>query len=177
MHIALAYPTVAETDPDSVTQQAAVAALSGGMSGRLFTEVREKRGLVYAVSASYAGQKDRGDIMAYAGTTAPRAQETLDVLTSELRRLSDGIAQDEFDRAVVGMKSRLVMQGESTSARASAIATDQYLYGRPKSLGEHAAEVDAVTLERVNEFVASRRPERMTVTTLGPAPLQTPPDA
>ena len=174
VHIALAYPTVPETDPDSVTQQAAAAALSGGMSGRLFTEVREKRGLVYAVSASYAGQKDRGDILAYAGTTAPRAQETLDVLTAELRRLSDGVTQDEFDRAIVGMKSRLVMQGESTSARAAAIATDQYLYGRPKTLDEHAAEVDAVTLDRVNSFVADHRPKRMTVTTLGPEPLQVP---
>ena len=177
VHIALAYPTVAEVDDDSVVQAAAAAVLSGGMSGRLFTEVREKRGLVYAVSASYAGQKDRGDIMAYAGTTAPRAQETLDVLTAELRRLSDGVTRDEFDRAIVGMKSRLVMQGESTSARASAIATDQYLYGRPKSLAEHAAEVDAVTLDRVNGFIADRRPSRMTVTTLGPEPLQTPPDA
>ncbi len=172
VHIALAYPTVAEPDDDAALQQAAVAVLSGGMSGRLFTEVREKRGLVYAVSASYAGQKDRGDVMAYAGTTAPRAQETLDVLSAELRRLSDGVTQEEFDRAIVGMKSRLVMQGESSSARAAAIATDQYIYGRPKALGEHAAEVDAVTLDAVNGFVASHRPERMTVVTLGPEALR-----
>ncbi|MEO1235208.1 MAG: pitrilysin family protein [Planctomycetota bacterium] len=174
VHIAAAYPAVAETHAGRALQQAAVAVLSGGMSGRLFTEVREKRGLVYAVYASYAGQKDRGDVMAYAGTTAPRAQETLDVLVAELRRLSKGVDQSEFERAVVGMKSSLVMQGESTSARAASIASDVYVFGRPRTLDEAAAEVDSITLDRLNAFVAGHPPGEMTLVTLGPEPL-TPP--
>ena len=170
-HVAVAYDAVPEPDDASMLQRAAVAVLSGGMSGRLFTEIREKRGLCYGVYARYAGARDRGAVKAYAGTTTPRAQETLDVLLAELRRLSDGVAEDEFDRAKVGMKSRLVMQSESTAARASALAADQYNLGRPRSLDELAAQVDAVTLDDLNAFVASRRPEDFTVTTVGEQPL------
>ena len=144
------------------------------MSGRLFTEVREKRGLVYSVSASYHGQKDRGDVLAYAGTTTPRAQETLDVLAHELRRIADGVDASEFDRAVVGMKSGLVMQGESTSARAASIANDVHLYGRPRSLDDAAEEIQGLTLEKLNAYVADRRPGEMTVVTLGPEALRVP---
>lgn len=171
VHIALAYPAIAETHKDRILQQAATSVLSGGMSGRLFTEVREKRGLVYSVYASYAGQKDRGDVLAYAGTTVPRAQETLDVLTAELRRLSEGINESEFQRAIVGMKSSLVMQGESTTSRAASIASDVYVFGQPRSLEQAAAEVDAVTLKQLNAYVAKHPPGEMTLVTLGPEPL------
>ena len=174
VHIALAYPGPAETHPDRILQQAAAAVLSGGMSGRLFTEVREKRGLVYAVSASYHGQKDRGDVLAYAGTTTPRAQETLDVLVHELRRLGEGADASEFDRAVVGMKSGLVMQGESTSARAASIANDVHLYGRPLGLEDAAAEIESLTLDRLNAYLAEHPPGEMTVVTLGPEALRLP---
>ncbi|MEM8737827.1 MAG: pitrilysin family protein [Planctomycetota bacterium] len=171
VHIGVAYPAVPETHPQRVYQQAATAVLSGGMSGRLFTEVREKRGLVYSVYASYAGQKDRGDILAYAGTTAPRAQETLDVLAAELRRLSEGVDASEFQRAVVGMKSSLVMQGESTGARAASIASDVYVFGEPRTLDHAASEIDAVTLESLNDFVRQHPPGDLTLVTLGPEPL------
>lgn len=171
VHIGLAYDALPEPDDQSILQRAAINVLSGGMSGRLFTEVREKRGLCYSVYASYSGQRDRGAILSYAGTTVPRAQETLDVLTAELRRLSDGVEKSEFDRAIVGMKSRLVMQGESTGARAAAIATDQYTLGRPRSLDEMARRVDAITLDAVNQFVKDHPPGPMTIVTVGPSPL------
>jgi len=174
VHIGLAYQTIPQPDPDSMLQHTAVAVLSGGMSGRLFTQVREKRGLCYAVYASYAAQKRHGAILGYAGTTAPRAQETLDVLTAEIRRLSDGIDQQEFDRAVVGMKSRLVMHGESTTARAHAIASDQYIYNRPRTLEQLTDQVDALTLEQLSAFVKENPPGKMTVVTVGPDKLQPP---
>jgi predicted Zn-dependent peptidase len=155
-------------------QRAAVAVLSGGMSGRLFTEVREKRGLCYAVFSRYAADQHRGMVLAYAGTTTARAQETLDVLVGELRRLSDGVRRDEFDRAVVGMKSHLIMQGESTPARSGALAADQAVRGRPRSLDELAKEVDALDFDQLNRFVATHRPGEMTTVTIGPAALKLP---
>lgn len=173
VHIGLAYDAVPEPDNQSILQRVGAAVLSGGMSGRLFTEVREKRGLCYAVYASYSGQRDLGVMMGYAGTTAPRAQETLDVMAGELERLSDGVEEHEFNRAKVGMKSRLVMQGESTSSRAAAIAHDQYVLGRPRSLSELEARVDAVTLDKLNAYLGEHRPGAMTVTTIGPNPLNT----
>ena len=172
VHIGLAYDAVPEPDEHSIFYKAMSAVLSGGMSGRLFTEVREKRGLCYAVSASYSGTRDRGMIIGYSGTTAPRAQETLDVFTHELRRVSEGVAPDEFERAIVGMKSRLVMQGESTGARAAAIASDQFVYGRPRSLSELAEKVDSITLEKLNAFVKANPAGPMTIVTVGPNALE-----
>ena len=171
VHIGIAFDAPPEPDESSVLERAATAVLSGGMSGRLFTEVREKRGLCYSVYATYGGGKRLGAVFSYVGTTAPRAQETLDVLIGELRRLSDGIEQGEFDRAIVGMKSRLVMQGESTSARAHAIAYDQYTLGKARTLEQRRAQVDAVTLDALCRYVAGRRPEKMTIVTIGPEPL------
>jgi len=172
VHIGLAYDALPEPDDRSMTQRVAINVLSGGMSGRLFTEVREKRGLCYSVYATYAGQRDRGAILSYAGTTAPRAQETLDVLRGELRRLTLGVTKDEFDRAIVGMKSRLVMQGESTGSRAAAIASDQYTLGRPRGLDELARKVDSIKLDDLNGFLATNAPGAMTIVTVGPAALE-----
>jgi len=163
----------AEGEDDALLERVVSCVLSGGMSGRLFTEVREKRGLCYAVYATYAGQRDRGAILSYCGTTTQRAQETLDVLIAEHNRLSEGVEQDEFERALVGMKSRLVMQGESTSARARAIAGDQYTLGKPRTLDELAARVDGITLEALNDFVKSNPPGPMSIVTVGPAALKT----
>jgi len=70
------------------------------------------------------------------------------------------------------MKSRLVMQGESTGARAAAIASDQYTLGYPRSLDEMARRVDAITLDDVNDFVKAHKPGDMTIVTVGPAPLE-----
>ncbi|MEX0744866.1 MAG: pitrilysin family protein [Phycisphaeraceae bacterium] len=172
VHIGLAYDAVPENGESSLLQRAAASVLSGGMSGRLFTEVREKRGLCYAVMASYSGHRDRGAVLGYAGTTTPRAQETLDVMVAEHRRMSEGVDESEFQRAIVGLKSRLVMQGESTGARASAITFDQYNLGRPRTLEELAGRVDGVTLEKVNAFVHDHEPGEMTVVTLGPQALR-----
>ena len=171
VHIALAYDAPPEGDERSVLQHTAAAVLSGGMSGRLFTEVREKRGLCYAVVARYAGQRNWGTVTGYAGTTPERAQETLDVFTGELRRLSEGVDESEFERAIVGMKSRLVMQGESSGARAAAIASDVAILDQPRSLDELTQRVDSVTLDALNHYVKANPPGDITLVTLGPEAL------
>jgi predicted Zn-dependent peptidase len=173
MHIGMGYDAVDERDEDAaMLQRASIAVLSGGMSGRLFTEVREKRGLCYAVYGTYASNKHMGVVLGYAGTTPERAQETLDVMRGEFIRLSDGIEQNEFDRAMVGMKTRLVMQGESTHARASAIAMDQHTFGQPRTLDQLIAKVDSVTLDKLNAYVKANRPGEMTIITIGPQALK-----
>lgn len=172
VHIGLAYDAPADPDEESMLQRAAVSVLSGGMSSRLFTEVREKRGLCYSVYASYAGMRDRGAVLGYAGTTTPRAQETLDVFIAELHRIAQGVSASELQRAMVGMKARLIMQGESTGARAGAIAADLYVHGRPRTLDELADRVDRVTLEDVNRFVAERLVTDITAITIGPEALR-----
>ena len=176
VHIAVVHEAPCESSKDSILERVITSVLSGGMSGRLFTEVREKRALVYSVSASYGASRDFGRVVAYAGTTPDKAQETLDVLLDQLRALAGdsgagAVSQDEFDRAIVGMKSNLVMSGESTSARAAALGADWFRLGRPRSLEERAAAVEAVTLDDVNGYIARRSLGEITVATIGPREL------
>ncbi len=174
VHIGLAWDAVPESHPDAMRERLAIAILSGGTSGRLFSEVRQKRSLCYSVGASYAAGRDRGLVTLYAGTTPERAQETLDVSMAEVRRLAEGFSDEEFRRAVIGLKSRLVMQGESTPARAAALASDQHRIGRPRSLDERLAEVEAVTADDLRRYVADRSPGPFTLATIGPRPLAIP---
>lgn len=177
VQIIIVHDAPPETHPDNVLEKIVISVLSGGMSGRLFSEVREKRALCYAVSAGYRGDRDYGLVSAYVGTSPERAQESLDVLLAELNRINSApgkIQPEEFTRAVVGMKSRLVFSGESTGSRAAALASDQHRLGRPRSLDEMAREIDAVTLDQANEYLARRNLGKMTIQTLGPKAL-TPP--
>jgi predicted Zn-dependent peptidase len=172
--IALAYPSVPIGDPDYYAAMGAVNVLSGGMSARLFTEVREKRGLCYAVWASYQTFKDRASILCYAGTTNERAQETLDVMVSELRRLEDGIELEEVERVQAGLKSSLIMQEESTSARAGTLASDWYYLGRVRSFDEIQTAIDQLTPEGIVHHLQRCPPRDFTVVTLGPKQLEYP---
>jgi len=176
-HIGIAYPALRETDEDYYAMQLAIEVLGGGMSGRLFTEIREKRALVYNVSASYASLKDCGAILGYAGTSTDRAQATLDTFIAELLRLCHGVTPAELERARTGLKAQIVMSEESTSARASAIAHDFYMRGRVRTLDEIKAAIDAVTLEQVNTFLKNHPPGPFTIVTLGPRPLAIPAEA
>lgn len=174
VQIVLVHDAPADPHPDSILEKIAVQVLSGGMAGRLFSEVREKRGLCYSVSAGYRGEREFGTVTAYVGTTPERADESLKVLRAELERINSQegkITQDEFDRAVVGMKSGLIFSGESTGARAAALAADQRRLGRPRTLEEIAKQIDAVTLDRLNAYLAKRTLGNVTIQTLGPKAL------
>jgi predicted Zn-dependent peptidase len=172
--IAVAFPSVPVTDPDYYHARAAASVLSGGMSSRLFTEVREKRGLCYSVYAFHETFKTQGTMLAYAGTRAERAQETLDVTLAELRRLKDGIEPDEIDRVKAGLKSSLIMQEESTGARAGAIATDWYYLGRVRPFDEIQAIIDGLTPQKILAYLERCPVKDVTLVTLGPAPLTVP---
>jgi predicted Zn-dependent peptidase len=173
-HIGIAYPSVPYRDPDYLRAWAAVGVLSGGMSSRLFTEVREKRGLCYTVSASLQTQLERARVLCYAGTSADRAQETLDVTLAEVVRLREGVQADELTRLKARIKSSLIMQQESTSARSGSIAREWYHLGRVRSLDEIGRLVDELTAPMINEFLEANPPQDFTFATLGPQPLELP---
>lgn len=169
--IGLAFESIPVTDKDYFTAMGAVNVLSGGMSSRLFTEVREKRGLCYSVWASYQGMKDRGAVLCYAGTTNERAQVTLDQTLIELRRIEQGVEAEEVQRVQAGLKSSLIMQEESTSARAGAIASDWYYYGRVRTLEEIQNEVNAMTAEKITAYCREKPLVNGTLVTMGPKAL------
>lgn len=173
MQISLAYPAPMAGDPHYYPMRVAEMVLSGGMSGRLFTEVREKRGLVYHVGARYQGVKQAAGIFVYAGTAPARAQQTLEVTVAELRRLAKGVSPEELARSKTQLKSALIMQGESTAARAGGLVADWHLLGRLRSLEEIAAAIDAVTQEDILACLAAYPARNITAYILGPEKLDT----
>ncbi len=172
--IAVGYPSVPYRHEDYFRAWGAVGVLSGGMSSRLFTEVREKRGLCYSVAASYHTLRHRGSVMCYSGTSNDRAQQTLDVLVGELQRLAEGIEDFELQRLKARIKSALVMQQESSSARSGAIARDWYHLGRVRTLDELGGKIDALSREEINDYLRDHPPAEFTIVTLGPQPLEVP---
>lgn len=170
-HLAMAYPAVAPNHPDYYAAWAASSILGGGSSSRLFTEVRENRGLVYTVYASLNSLKDEGRMIVYAGTTTERAQATWDVTIGELKRLAGSITTEELERCKVRAKSSLIMQQESTSARASGLARDWFQLGRVTTLEEIRCEVESLTVKQVNDYAAQHGPEPLTSVTIGAQPL------
>jgi len=173
-HIGIALDAVPYSHPDYFQIRGAVGVLSDGMSSRLFTEVREKRGLVYTVYAMCHSLRDRGGILAYAGTTAERAQETLDVMLAELKGLYDGITDDEIDRLKGRIKRSLIIQQESSPSRAGSIALDWYYLSRVRTMAELSQIIDGLSAKTINAYLAANRPKEFTVTTVGRDELKVP---
>jgi predicted Zn-dependent peptidase len=172
--IAVAYPSVPVGDPDYYQAMGAVEVLSGGMGARLFTEIREKEGLCYSVNASFQPLKDRGAVVAYAASLNHQAQRTLDKLLEELQRLPKGIEAEEVDRVRVGLKTSLIMEQESVSARAGGLASDWYYLGRVRPVEEVHQAVEGLTPESILAHLHRHPPRDFRVATLGPAPLTVP---
>jgi len=168
VHIGLMTPTVVPKDKDYYNARVAIEVLSGGMSARLFTEVREKRGLCYAVGARYDALTEAAGVACYAGTTPDKAQQTIDVIINEFNRLADGISEDEIQRAKVGLKSSLILQSESSSSRAGSLGTDYYMLGRVRTLDEIKNEIDKTSVDSVLGFLRRKKITDFTVVTIGP---------
>lgn len=175
--IALACPSVPLAHPDYYLALGAVNVLSGGMSSRLFTEIREKEGLCYSVYATYQMLPDTARVLAYAGSENKNAQRTLDLLVRELHKLREGVTQDEVDRVIVSLKTSQIMQQESTGARATSLSTDWFYLGRIRSFEEIRAGIESLTPEKIVGY-CERHPLRdFAIATLGPQPLTIPADA
>ncbi|MFA5553789.1 MAG: pitrilysin family protein [Phycisphaerae bacterium] len=168
VHIGIMTATAKPQDDDYYDARMAVSVLSGGMSARLFTEVREKRGLCYAIGANYHGLKQAAGIICYAGTIPQTAQTTLDVIIEQFENLSKEITEEEIERAKTGLKSALILSSESSSSRAGQIAGDYYLLGRVRSLDEIKQKIDQTSVESVTQYLKNNPFKHYTVVTIGP---------
>jgi len=173
-HIALAWPAPPYRSDESYEATAALAVLGGGSSSRLFSEVRERRGLCYSVSAGYQTLRDFAAAICYFGTSAARAQETLDVMLSEIRRLPGTLETAELDRVKARAKSGLVMQQESSAARAGAIARQWYHLGSVRTLGEELTRYDQLSTAAIERWLAANPVRDLSVVSLGREPLEVP---
>ena len=144
--------------------------LGGGMSSRLFQNIREKRGLVYAVFSGLSTFRDAGCLSVYAGTSAASARIVVDLILEEFHRMkSETTTQEELQRAKDYLKGSMLLSLESTGSRMSNLARQEIYFGRYISLDETAAQIDAVTHEDVMGVARELfQSERIAITILGP---------
>ena len=149
-HLALMCPFPNYTDPDYYAAMVIAEVLGGSMASRLFVEVREKRGLVYGVSANLAGNKHIGTLRIYAGTTPESGRECLQVIINELQKLAqEGITSDELERTKIQLKSEHVMHGEGSASRMGAIARSWWYKRNIQTIQDVKAAIDAVSQEQI----------------------------
>jgi predicted Zn-dependent peptidase len=147
VHIAMALPGVAVTDPTLYSLQVFTNILGGGMSSRLFQEARERRGLCYSIYSFHMPYTDIGMFGLYAGTDAADTSELMRVIVGEIAGTADTISETEIARAKAQMKAGLLMALESSGARIDQLARQMITRGRPMSVEELVEKVEAVTVE------------------------------
>jgi predicted Zn-dependent peptidase len=152
VHVTYAFPSVSNTDPDFYIAQVYAQALGGGMSSRLFQEVRENRGLCYSIYAFGQSFSDGGILGIYAGTGEAEAEGISAVIAGEMAALAATATDQEIARAKAQMKSGLLMGLERPATRAEQIAAQIFTYGRVIPLAELIAKLDAVEATDVRRF-------------------------
>jgi predicted Zn-dependent peptidase len=168
VHVVLGFPGFPFGDPDYYAASVVSSALGGGMSSRLFQEIREKRGLVYAIYSFTHAYSDGGLFGVYAGTGEEEVEELMPLLCEEVRKLSDGLAPVELERARAQLKAGLLMSLESTTARCEQQAAHMLVFGRPLEMSEMVARIDAVDAAAVARVARRLRTAPPTLAALGP---------
>jgi predicted Zn-dependent peptidase len=169
VHIVLGFPAMAYGDPDFYPSMLLSTLLGGGMSSRLFQEIREKRGLVYSIYSFTAPAMDGGLFGIYAGTGEEEARELVPVTLEELRRVQVDANEDELRRARAQVKAGLLMSLESTGSRCEQLARQLQVFGRIIPVAETVAKIDAVTLADVRRAASRIFRGRPTLAAMGPA--------
>ncbi|WP_164659780.1 pitrilysin family protein [Tropicibacter sp. Alg240-R139] len=165
-HFALALESPGYRDDQIYTAQIYSSALGGGMSSRLFQEVRETRGLCYTIFAQTGAYADTGATTIYAGTSGEQVAELASITVDEMKRAADDMSDQEVARARVQMKAGMLMGLESPSNRAERLARLVQIWDEVPSLEDTVAHIDAVTTENVRTFaeqMAVRAPAALAV--------------
>lgn len=168
-HLALGWRAVSADDPDRYALTVLNHVFGGGMSSRLFQEVRERRGLAYSVGSYPARYSDAGCLVAYAGTAPARLGEVRSLIDEEVERLvSDGITEHELEVAVGYLTGSLQLSLEDSASRMVRLGSDLLQHGRVVPIDEHLEAVRGVTLADVARVAGDVFGGRCSVTAVGP---------
>ncbi len=169
VHVVLGFPSVGYSDPDYYPVLLLSGLLGGGMSSRLFQEIREKRGLVYSVYSFAAPYIETGLFGIYAGTGETEAAELVPATLEELHRVQIDAGQAELNRARAQVKASLLMSMESTGSRCEQLSRQMQVFGRIIPTAETVAKLEAVTVDDVRRAAARIFRGTPTLAALGPA--------
>jgi predicted Zn-dependent peptidase len=155
VHVVVGTRGIARDDPDRYPLTVLNQALGGGMSSRLFQEVRERRGLAYSVYSYRIAYMETGAFGVYAGTAPSRVAETIDVIDHELDRVirDGGITDDELGAAKGHLKGSMALSLETSNSRMHRLGSSELMLGEVLSLDEVVARIDAVTSDDVARVV------------------------
>ncbi|MCH7814485.1 MAG: insulinase family protein, partial [Planctomycetes bacterium] len=166
--IALCFPSAAVTDDDFAAERVLLGVLSGGMSARLFTEVREKLGLAYDVHAGHENPRGLGMIFVSASCKPERAQTTFETLLREIDRLSEDLTDEEVDRAKTRIIAREETLADMTRSRRGSLAFDLFHHGRPVPIDQRLERIRSVTADDLTRYLQTHPRDRLSIVTLGP---------
>ena len=153
-HIVFGLPAIAASDQDRFAMMALSTLYGGGMSSRLFQQVREQRGLCYSIFSFATMYSDNGHFAVYAGTSADQVDEMLRVCAGELAAIAGNVGADEVARAKAQLRASLLMGRESVAGCADALARQVNLFGRPSNDDDLLAAIDAVDEAAVSAVAA-----------------------
>ena len=168
MHLVLGFDGVGVHDPDYYAHSVLSTLLGGGMSSRLFQEVREKRGLVYSIYTFAGAYRDGGLFGVYAGTGEDEVTELVPVVCDELMKVAEDVTDDEVARAAAQLRAGTLMALESTMSRCEQLGQQLLVYGRPVPIEEIVQKIGAVDRDAVMRVARRLRASRPTVAALGP---------
>ena len=168
VNLLVGFNGVAYEDPDYYATQVMSTVLGGGMSSRLFQEIREKRGLVYSIYSFSAAYTDSGLFGVYAGCGEDDVVELLPIMADQMLDLTRQVSEVEVKRAKAQLKSSILMGLESTSSRCEVLARQIAIHGRPVSVTEMVQKLDAITADDITRVAARCFATIPTVAALGP---------
>ncbi len=168
VHLLLGFDAVGYHDPDYYALMVLSTLLGGGMSSRLFQEIREKRGLVYSIYSFVSAYRDGGLFGIYAGTGEAEVDELIPVACDQVARLARDIAEPEVERAKAQLKASILMSRESTGSRCEQLAQQILTFGRPIPVSEVLAKVGAVEASGLGRLAQRLIAGPLTFTALGP---------
>ncbi|KUM40541.1 pitrilysin family protein [Arthrobacter sp. EpRS71] len=168
-NIIMGCPTIVATDDRRFVMSVLNAVLGGGMSSRLFQEIREKRGLVYSTYSFTAAYADAGYFGMYAGCTPSKVRQVLELLGLELDKLAkEGITDEELRKAVGQLSGGIVLALEDTGSRMSRLGRAELVSGEFQDIDETLARIKAVTVEDVQDLARELAAAPRTITVVGP---------
>lgn len=169
VNLCLGVPGLPQAHPDRYVLSVLDTALGGGMSSRLFQEIREERGLAYSIASYHAAYYDTGAFAVFAGTSPAAAREVVDLTRAGLLRAREGLGAEEIRRAKESLKGGLMLELETPGSRMSKLARSEQYFGRQITLDEIIADVEAVRGEDVRRLAEELLvPGRMTLAAVGP---------
>ncbi len=168
VHLVLGFDGLSYVDPDFYAASVLSTLFGGGMSSRLFQEIREKRGLVYSIYSFLSCYTDGGMFGVYAGTGADEAPSLIPLIRDEMEKVITEVTDDEINRARAQLKASILMSLESTSTRCEQMARQLSLFGRAIPTEETVEKVEAVDNAAIRRVAARLFSGPATQAVIGP---------